>query len=81
MISYTRSLIERLTSWAEAVPQAIYGEAAARIMELERENEDLRNRLYALTFNMRSYGEGLIGLADTYATTPPAAAAPKQEPQ
>jgi hypothetical protein len=54
------------------VPQAIYGEAAARIAELERENADLRNRLYSLTFNMREYGEGLIGLADTYATIPEA---------
>jgi hypothetical protein len=60
---FSRSLIDRLTSWAEAVPQAIYGEAAARIKELERENADLRNQVVILTSNMRHYGEGLIGLA------------------
>jgi hypothetical protein len=73
MIVYSRSLIQRLTSWAEAVPQAIYGEAAARITELERENAALRaenaeqrNHLITLTFNMRDYGTSLIDLADTY---------------
>jgi hypothetical protein len=70
MIVYSRTLLDRLTSWAEAVPQAIYGEAAARITELERENADLRNRLYSLTFEMRAVGQSLIGLADTYATIP-----------
>lgn len=70
MITLHRTLLDRLHSWAEAVPHAIYGEAAARITELERENADLRNRLYSLTFNMRGYGESLIGLADEYATVP-----------
>ena len=46
MIVYSRNLIERLTSWAEAVPQAIYGEAAARIEELERENKQLRHIMH-----------------------------------
>ena len=59
-------LLDRLRSWADVVPQAIYGEAAARIAELEAQNAELRAIITILTFEMRANGEALIGLSKTY---------------